>query len=92
MVLCLLRRYLRKKATFSRIRNVSKMKRDGEYDNTRNFNGRIWIELEYILCLKQNIMLISTGMLDSSKVMDGRHHIRKRPPLIFFTRVKIRTQ
>ena len=34
-------------------------------------------------------MLISTGMLDSSKAMDGRHHSRKRPPLIFFTRVKI---
>ena len=29
-------------------------------------------------------MLISTGMLDSFKIMDGRHHIRKRPPLIFF--------
>ena len=71
---------------------MSKMERDGEYENTRNLNGRIRVELEYILCLEQNIMLISTGMLDSSKAMDGRHHSRKRPPLIFFTRVKIRTQ
>ena len=37
-------------------------------------------------------MLISTGiMLDSFKIMDGRDHIIKRPPLIFFTQVKIRT-
>ena len=53
------------------------MVQDGEYENTRNFNSGIRIELEYILCLEQDIMLISTGMLD------GRHHIRKRPPLIF---------
>ena len=67
------------------------MERDREYKNTRSFNGGIRIELEYILCLGQDIMLISTGMLDSFKIMDAGHHIRKRPPLIFFTQVKSRT-
>ena len=49
------------------------MERDGEYENTRNCNGGIRgrIELEYILCLEQDIMLISAGMLDSCKIMDG---------------------
>ena len=30
---------------------MSKMERDGEYENTRNFNGSVRIELEYIITL-----------------------------------------
>ena len=68
----------KKKPSLAECGMCVKMEQDGEYENTRNFNGGIRIELEYILCLEQDIMLISTGMLDSFKIMDVRHHIRKQ--------------
>jgi len=52
IVLCLLRGYLRKKRKLclAECGMGVKMERDVEYENTRNFNGWIWDELEYFVC------------------------------------------
>ena len=99
---------LREKSTFSRISSgVDPFLREvfrGECSLVEFFRGKkkSYSSTEGVRILNaiaqyfvwSNIMLISTGiMLDSFKIMDGRDHIKKWPPLIFFffTQVKIST-